>query len=154
MGTCMAIGRVISLSLVTGCVLAVSVTAFAQGTAPAAPAPGALDLAGFRDKVQPLFLDKKPGFARCYVCHSQGTTFRLQRLPEGRTAYNEEETKKNLDAVRRLIAPGQPDASRLLLMPLSHEAGGTEFHPGGKRWAAKTDPEWQRIAAWVKSAAK
>ena len=154
MGTCMAIGRVISLSLVTGCLLAVSVTAFAQGTPPAAPAPGAFDLAGFRDKVQPLFLDKKPGFARCYVCHSQGTTFRLQRLPEGRTAYNEEETKKNLDAVRRLIAPGQPDASRLLLMPLSHEAGGTEFHPGGKRWAAKTDPEWQRIAAWVKSAAK
>jgi hypothetical protein len=145
---------VISLSLVTGCLLAVSVAAFAQGTPPAAPAPGALDLAGFRDKVQPLFLDKKPGFARCYVCHSQGTTFRLQRLPEGRTAYNEEETKKNLDAVRRLIAPGQPDASRLLLMPLSHEAGGTEFHPGGKRWAAKTDPEWQRIAAWVKSAAK
>ena len=154
MGTCMAIGRVISLSLVTGCLLAVSVTSFAQGTPPAAPAPAALDLAGFRDKVQPLFLDKKPGFARCYVCHSQGTTFRLQRLPEGRTAYNEEETKKNLDAVRRLIAPGQPDTSRLLLMPLSHEAGGTEFHPGGKRWAAKTDPEWQRIAAWVKSAAK
>ena len=150
----MAFGRVISLSLFAGCLLVASVTAFAQGTPPAAPPPAALDLAGFRDPVQPLFLDKKRGFARCYVCHSQGTTFRLQRLPEGRTAYNEEETKKNLDAVRRLIAPGQPDASRLLLMPLSHEAGGTEFHPGGKRWAANADPEWQRIAAWVKSAAK
>ena len=89
----MAIARVISSLFFTGCLTAASVTAFAQGTPPAAPAPAALDLAGFRDKVQPLFLDKKPGFARCYVCHSQGTTFRLQRLPEGRTAYNEEETK-------------------------------------------------------------
>jgi hypothetical protein len=153
MGNRMSIARVISLSLIAGGLIAGSAAALAQGT-PAASPPPALDLAGFRDTVQPLFLDKKPGFARCYVCHSQGTTFRLQRLPEGRTAYNEEETRKNLEAVRRLISPGQPDASRLLLMPLLHEAGGTEFHPGGKRWAAKTDPEWQRIAGWVKSAAK
>jgi hypothetical protein len=145
---------VISLPLLAGCLIAASGRAFAQGTPRPSAAPAALDLAGFRDKVQPLFLDKKPGFARCYVCHSQGTTFRLQRLPEGRTSYNDEETQKNMDAVRRLIAPGQPDASRLLLMPLAHEAGGTEFHPGGKRWSSKTDPEWQRIAAWVKSAAK
>jgi hypothetical protein len=148
----MTIARSNSLLLI-GCLLSATATGIAQGTPPATP-PSTLDYAGFRDRVQPVFLDKKAGLARCYVCHSQGTPFRLQRLPEGRTAYNEEETRKNFDAISRLVSPGQPDASRLLLMPLAHEAGGTEFHPGGKRWTAKTDPEWQRIAAWIKSAAK
>ena len=138
-----------------GFLVAATLAASAQGTPPAAPPTASpLDYASFRDRVQPIFLDKKAGFARCYVCHSQGTPFRLQRLPEGRAAWNEEETRKNFDAVRRLVAPGKPEASRLLLMPLAHEAGGTEFHPGGKRWTAKSDPEWERLAQWVKSAAK
>src|SRR5215210_7557259 len=94
--------------VVAGLIGAGTLAAHAQG-APAAPpaaqaAASPLDYAGFRDRVQPIFLDKKAGFARCYVCHSQGTPFRLQRLPEGRTAWNEEETRKNFDAVRRLIA--------------------------------------------------
>src|SRR4029450_171035 len=97
MDTRMAIAPVISLPLVACCLIAGSAAALAQGTPAASPPPATLDLAGFRDTVQPLFLDKKPGFARCYVCHSQGTTFRLQRLPEGRTAYNDEETRENID---------------------------------------------------------
>ena len=34
-------------------------------------------------------------------------------------------------------------------MPLAHEAGGTEFHPGGKHWESQSDPEWKALAAWV-----
>ena len=125
----------------------------AQG--PPAPAKAsALDLATYRDRVQPLFLNKKAGLARCYVCHSQGTPFRLQRLPEGRTTWNEEETRKNFDAIQRLVSPGKPEASRLLLMPLAHEAGGTEFHPGGKRWSSKDDPEWKELAQWIRNASR
>ena len=116
--------------------------------------PSSLDFQIYRDRVQPVFLDKRKGFARCYVCHSQGTPFRLQRLSAGKTTWNEEETKKNFDAIQRLIAPGKPEASRLLLMPLAHEAGGTEFHPGGKRWASKDDAEWKEIAQWVKTASR
>ncbi len=37
-------------------------------------------------------------------------------------------------------------------MPLAHEAGGTPFHPGGKRWTAKTDPEWKELSQWVTAA--
>ena len=150
----MTIARSNSLPVLLFCLIAGSMTGLGQGTPPPPQAASTLDYAGFRDTVQPMFLDKKAGLARCYVCHSQGTPFRIQRLPEGRTAYNEEETRKNFDAIRRLVTPGVPETSRLLLMPLAHEAGGTEFHPGGKRWAAKTDQEWQRIAAWVKSGAK
>jgi hypothetical protein len=34
-------------------------------------------------------------------------------------------------------------------MPLAHEAGGTEFHPGGKHWDSQNDPEWKTLADWV-----
>ena len=104
---------------------------------------------GFRDKVQPLFLDKKPGFARCYVCHSQGTNFRLQRLSDGAAAYTEAQSRQNFQAVQRLVTPGNPITSRLLLMPLAHEAGGTEFHPGGKHFTTLDDPEIKTLVAWI-----
>ena len=45
-----------------------------------------------------------------------------------------------------------PLKSRLLTMPLAHEAGGTEFHPGGKHWESQNDPEWKALAAWVSAA--
>lgn len=119
-----------------------------------AQAPSGLDFATYRDRVQPIFLNKRPGLARCYVCHSQGTPFRLQRLAEGQTRWNEEETRKNFAAIQRLAVAGKPEASRLLLMPLAHEAGGTEFHPGGKRWTSQDDPEWKELAQWIRSAAR
>jgi hypothetical protein len=52
--------------------------AFAQ--APSAPS---LDFEFFKTRVQPIFLAKRPGHARCYVCHSTGTPFRLQRRHGG-----------------------------------------------------------------------
>jgi hypothetical protein len=118
-----------------------------------APPPSTLDYEYFKDKVQPLLAEKRPGHARCITCHSTGTAFRLQRLPRGRTAYTEEESRRNFEAAARVIVPGVPTKSRLLTMPLAHEAGGTEFHPGGKHWATQDDPEWKTIAEWVKNAA-
>ena len=122
-----------------------------QSTTPPASAP---DFATFRDRVQPMFLDKRPGLARCYVCHSQGTPFRLERMAEGDTAWTEEQTRRNFAAIQRLVIPGKPEASRLLLMPLAHDAGGTEFHPGGKRWTSQSDPEWKELAQWIRNAAR
>ena len=113
------------------------------------PASSALDYATFKRRVQPILLAKQEGFARCYVCHSQATNFRLQRLGEGATAWTEEQSRKNFEAVSRLVVPGKPLESRLLLMPLSHDAGGTAFHPGGKRWESQNDREWRMLAEWV-----
>ena len=120
----------------------------------AAQTPGkpALDYDYFKSKVQPLFTEKRPGHARCSTCHSTGTAFRLQPLPSGRTAYTEEESQKNFQMASRFVAPGNPTGSRLLLMPLAHEAGGTEFHPGGKHWTSQDDAEWKALADWVSTA--
>src|SRR5919198_6334311 len=95
--------------------------------AAARPAPtSTLDYGYFKSKVQPLFLEKRPGHARCSTCHSRSTAFRLQEVPRGRTAYTEEESRKNFEAASRMVLPGVPLKSRLLVMPLAHEAGGTE----------------------------
>jgi len=119
----------------------------------AAPA-STLDYTFFKNKVQPLLAEKRPGHARCITCHSRSTAFRVQPLPRGRTAYTDDESRKNFDAAVRFVVPGVPTKSRLLTMPLVHEAGGTEFHPGGKHWTRQDDPEWKTLAEWVKNAAQ
>ena len=127
----------------------------APAVSQAVPAPSStLDYAVFKSKVQPLLAEKRPGHARCITCHSRGTAFRLQPLPAGRTAYTDDESRKNFDATVRFVVPGVPTKSRLLTMPLVHEAGGTEFHPGGKHWTRQDDPEWKTLAEWVKNAAQ
>jgi hypothetical protein len=111
--------------------------------------PKALDFETFRTKIQPIFLAKRGEHARCYSCHSQGTPLRLQELSPGATAWTEEQSRANFTAVQRVVVPGQPTLSPLLLMPLAHEAGGTEFHPGGKHFLSMDDPEAKTIIAWI-----
>jgi hypothetical protein len=112
-------------------------------------AGGELDFDVFKSKIQPLLLEKRPGHARCYVCHSTGTAFRLQPLSPGATTWNDEQSQKNFEMAKRFVLPGVPLKSRLLTMPLAHEAGGIAFHPGGKHWESQNDPEWRMFADWV-----
>jgi len=111
-----------------------------------------LDYQYFKQKVQPILLFKRPGHARCYVCHSTGTTFRIERLSPGAASWNEEQSRRNFDSVKRLVTPGDPLSSRLLTHPLAPEAGGDPFHSGGKHWTSQNDPEWQTLANWVRGA--
>ena len=103
----------------------------------------------FKARVQPIFLAKRPGHARCYACHSQGTPMRLQPLSAGTSTWNEEESQKNFEAVRRMVIPGDPLKSPLLRHPLALEAGGDLFHNGGKHWNSQSDQEWQTLLAWA-----
>ena len=49
-----------------------------------------LDYDYFKAKVQPIFLTKRPGHARCVMCHADANNMlRLQKLPEGQTAWSE-----------------------------------------------------------------
>jgi len=116
---------------------------------PAAPSrASALNYEVFKTEVQPIFAKKRPGHARCVACHGQATTLRLQPLPAGRTTWTEEESRKNFQAIQRVVAPGNLK-SRLLLHPLEEKAGGDFYHSGGKHFASQNDPEWVTLKNWV-----
>jgi YVTN family beta-propeller protein len=108
-----------------------------------------LDYDFFKNNVQPIFLTKRAGNARCVACHIEGTPMRLQPLSPGATTWNDEQSRKNFDLVRSRVVPGNPDISRLLIHPLANEGGGDLYHSGGKHWKSKADSEWQTLAAWV-----
>ena len=116
-----------------------------------AQAPNAsLDFEFFKARVQPILLAKRAGHARCYACHSTGTPFRLQRLSPGATAWNDEQSRKNFQASSNMINFADVDASPLLIFPLAEKAGGNHFHPGGKHWESKSDPEWKILDEWAR----
>ena len=109
----------------------------------------ALDFEYFKTKVQPIFVAKRPGHARCISCHVSGTPLRLQPLPKGSTTWNDEDARKNFEAVQRTVVPGSTAKSRLLIHPLAEQAGGDFYHSGGKHWDSQNDPEWQILKEWV-----
>jgi YVTN family beta-propeller protein len=129
----------------------------AAAQTPAAPPAASLDYEFFKTRVQPVFLARRPGHARCYACHALGAgegdargAMRLQVLSPGSTAWNEEQSRSNFDVVRTKVVPGNPRASRLLIHPLRHQAGGDESHGGGPQFSSANEPEWQVLAAWVR----
>jgi hypothetical protein len=126
----------------------VGVLAALLGQQPAASPT--LDYEFFKTRVQPIFLAKRPGHARCYSCHSQGTPLRLEVLSPGATTWNEEQSRKNFDAVRKFVVPSAPLKSPLLYHPLEMEAGGDLFHNGGKHFKTQSDPEFQTLLAFAK----
>jgi len=112
------------------------------------PSAPSLDYEVFKAKVQPIFLAKRPGHARCVSCHSSGTPLRLQPLSAGASTWTEEQSRKNFEAVKRVAQPGNAK-SMLLVHPLAEQAGGDFFHNGGKHWESQSDPEWQALKAWI-----
>jgi hypothetical protein len=117
-----------------------------QATSPSTTA--GLNFEFFKTRIQPIFLAKRPGHARCIACHGSGTPLRLQPLAPGSATWNEEESRKNFQAVQRVIVPGSLK-SKLLMHPLDEQAGGDFFHNGGKHWSSQNDPEWQTLKAFV-----
>ncbi len=115
----------------------------------------ALDFDAFKTRIEPIFLQKRPGHTRCYVCHAESNNhFRLEKLSPGEATWNDEQSRKNFAMISKLVNPGDPDTSRLLLHPLAPEGGGDVFHSGGRQFADKNDPAWKTIAEWVKGASK
>jgi hypothetical protein len=127
----------------------VKVNAGLQQPAPSSAAPAALDFDYFKTKVQPIFLAKRPGHARCISCHSSGTPLRLQPLSPGSATWNDEDSRKNFEAIKRVVVPGSVAKSPILTHPLAERAGGDFFHSGGKHWDSQSDPEWQTLKAFV-----
>jgi hypothetical protein len=117
-------------------------------------AAGTLDYDFFKAKVQPIFLEKRPGHAPCVMCHADASNMlHLEKLPDGQSTWTEEQTRKNFDTVSNIVqAADNPLASKILLHPLAPEAGGDAFHSGGRQFASKNDPDWKLIAQWAQGA--
>jgi len=126
-------------------------TARAQGEgAQTDPAAGtALNYEFFKEQVEPIFLKKRPGHARCVTCHSVNNV-RLHLVPLSAEAarWNEEQSRENFELIKRVAYPGNPQ-SPLLVHPLAEEAGGDFFHSGGKHFNSQNDPEWLTLKAFV-----
>ena len=141
-------------------VLAASAVALYAPTPLAAQGPAAsrpsLDYEFFKTRVEPIFAKKRwPDHARCYVCHEVsrhgGGPLSLERQPAGTSSWTEEQSRINFQTVSKLVTPGNPLQSLLLLMPLAPEAGGlADTHQGGRQFGSQDDPDWKILAAWVR----
>jgi len=135
--------------------LALAAAAFSTqaGSQPASSsASAALSYEFFRDKVEPVFLTKRPGHARCVMCHSvNNAPFHLVPLSPGSTAWNEEQSRRNFELVQRVAAPGILE-SPLVKHPLAKAAGGDNHHGGGDQFTSQQDPDWQTLKAFVSGA--
>ena len=110
-----------------------------------------LDFQTYRTRIEPIFLKIRQDGERCYDCHAAlATRLRLEPLSPESSSWTEEQSRRNFETVLKLVTPSDPLKSRLLLHPLSQEAGGDPSHAGGKFWTSQDDPEWQMIADWVR----
>ncbi len=122
-----------------------------------------LDFEFYRDNVEPIFVQSRgdflppdPGDPACVMCHTwqSHTPLMLESLEtdeEGGVYWTEAQSRRNFEVVSRLVAPGDPQSSRLLRTPLSVQAGGSALHTGGKVWESQDDPEWQTLSEWVQT---
>jgi hypothetical protein len=121
-------------------------------TAAPAGAAAKLDYDFFKNKVQPVLLTKRPGHARCVMCHTvNNAPFHLVPLSPGAATWNEEQSRQNFELVQRVAAPGIMD-SPLVKHPLAQEAGGDPHHGGGQQFASQSDPDWLTLKAFVSGA--
>jgi hypothetical protein len=108
-----------------------------------------LDYEFFKTKVQPVFLAKRAGHARCVVCHTiNNAPLHLVTLSPGSTTWNEEQSRRNFQLVQKVVVPGYED-SKLVIHPLAEQAGGDPHHGGGQQFESKNDPDWQTLKAFV-----
>jgi hypothetical protein len=125
--------------------------AAAMAAAASLAAAQSLNFEVYRTRVEPIFSKAREGHARCVVCHSEANNaFKLQAWGPRTKTFTEEQSRLNFQMISRLVTPGNPERSILLLHPLAKEAGGDEFHSGGRQFESKNDADWQAIANWIR----
>ena len=131
-----------------------AVSALVLGSATLGSQAVTLDYDYYKAKVQPIFLTKRPGHARCVMCHAEANNMlKLQKLPAGQATWGEEDTRKNFETVSKIVeAVDDPMTAKILLHPLAPEAGGDAYHSGGRQFPNRNDPYWKTIADWAKGA--
>lgn len=112
-----------------------------------------LDYEFFRACVQPVFANPREGHIKCSNCHSAGL-IGFAPVPQDGTAWNDQEARRAFSTISRLIIAGNPEQSRFLLKPLHPDGGGSYTHNGPRRWQSRNDPEFQKLAQWVRGERK
>ena len=144
--------RASSYTVVAACLFVAAAASLQQAASQPAASPTAapaLDYEFFKAKVQPVFLAKREGHARCVVCHTfNNAPFKLVPLSPGSTTWNEEQSRRNFELVQRVAMPGFLD-SKLLKHPLAEEAGGDPHHGGAQQFNSQQDPDWLTLKAFV-----
>jgi len=143
--------RMKSAMVVAACLTLAAVGSVGQAKSQTAPAAGAesLDYDFFKTRVQAVFLKKREGHARCVVCHTfNNAPFKLVPLSAGATAWNEEQSRRNFELVKRVAMPGFLE-SKLLKHPLAEAAGGDYHHGGAEQFSSQQDPDWLTLKAFV-----
>jgi YVTN family beta-propeller protein len=116
-----------------------------------------LDFDFFKQNVAPIFLKNRGEHARCYSCHQNGQApHYLEPLPAQQAFWTDDQLHRIYGNVSKLVVPGEPSFSKLLMHPLAPEAGGdggenanTRAHGGGSQFASQADPDWITIELWV-----
>jgi hypothetical protein len=115
-----------------------------------------LDYEFFKTRIEPIFLkNRSVDHVRCYACHQVsrhgGGPLSLEQLPPGKTFWTEEQSRHNFETVSKVVVPGAPQTSMILIMTLAPEAGGlADTHQGGRQFASKDDPDYKIIEAWIR----
>ena len=134
-------------SVLLGAMLPMMIATPANLSGQSRPSP---DFEFYKSRVEPIFLRKKPGYTRCVVCHAaSNNNFNLERLLPGAAAWTEEQSRRNFEMVLKLVTPGDPSTSRLMMHPLAPEAGGAAYHSGGRQFNSKNDPDWDVLVQFV-----
>ncbi len=143
--------RASSCTLVAACLSLAAAGSLTQAWSQPASSTASpkLDYEFFKAKVEPVFLAKRPGHARCVVCHTfNNAPFKVVRLSPGSTTWTEEQSRQNFQLVQKVAQPGF-EGSKLVVHPLAEEAGGDPHHGGGQQFSSKDDPEWLTLKAFV-----
>jgi hypothetical protein len=117
-----------------------------------AASPRTLDYDFFKTRVEPIFLKRRPGHARCYACHASGTGPQyLVPMSPGNASWTEEQSRRIFRNVSALVDRDDPMSSLFLIHPLSPFAGGDlkRVHGGGRQFESRDDPDWNTIKEWV-----
>src|ERR1700676_3688953 len=100
----------VSILAITGLYVTAPFTAAqSQGEPVASAASGSkpsLDFEFFKTRVEPIFLKKRPGHARCYTCHSgmYGPAY-LERLSPESTFWTDEQSRLMFRRISLMVVP-------------------------------------------------